>query len=101
MTSVQKENAARNQSRRKKLGRAALYLGLSTILVVSILSLSVSIVSSYSGVASPESNYFYLSLVILIGILLVMTGLVAIILPEGPSRDGVWDMNMSSLVDNN
>ena len=102
MTSSQEESTIEKQSRKKRLGRAALYLGLSIILVVFVFSLSMSIVSSYSGVEIPVSSYSYLSsLITVIGIMLIIAGIVAIILPDGPSRDGVWVMKLGPLVGNN
>jgi NADH:ubiquinone oxidoreductase subunit 6 (subunit J) len=101
MTEGQEELSVEKQSRRKKLGRAVLYLGFSIILVVFILSLSVPMVSSYSGVEIPTSSYSpFVVLFTVIGIVLIIAGLVAIILPEGMPKDGVWVMKVGPLCGN-
>jgi hypothetical protein len=86
-------------SRRKRVGRMVFFIGLSLLLVVIVFSLSVSIVSSYSGTQIPASNYSsIIALIFILGLILVVVGLTAIILPEGLSRDGVWAMKLGPFI---
>jgi hypothetical protein len=86
-------------SRRKMIGRMVFFIGLSLLLVVIVFSLSVSIVSSYSGTQIPASNYSsIIPLLFILGLILIVAGLTAIILPDGLSRDGVWAMKLGPFI---
>lgn len=102
MQSSQEVPVPQKQSTRKRYGRAVFYLGLSILLVVFILSLSMLIVSSYSGVETSISGFSPFALLFtVIGILLIIAGIVAIILPEGLTNDGVWIMKLGPFAGNN
>jgi hypothetical protein len=99
MTSPQEESTAEKQSRRKKLGRAALYIGFSIIIGNFISSLSLPIAYFYLGAYTPESSYLnYSLLTTIIGIALILVGLIAILHPKATSKDGVWIMMLSPYV---
>lgn len=84
------------------MGREVFLIGLSLLLIVIVFSFSMSIVSSYSGVEIPMSNYSSITLFLFIlGLLLIAAGLIAVVLPEGPSKDGTWVMMMSPFAGTN
>ena len=86
-------------SRRRMVGCMTFFIGLSLLLVVIVFSLSVSVVSSYSGTQIPTSNYSsIITLILILGLILIVAGLTAIILPDGLSRDGVWAMKLGPFV---
>ena len=76
---------------KRRIGKIVLAAGLLIIVVVIVLGMFVSLVSAYGG--STELLRVYDAIVgpgLVIGILLVMVGFAAILLPEGLSQDGVW-----------
>jgi amino acid transporter len=99
MNTENEETVVKRQSRRKRAGRILFLIGLSLLLVIIIFSLSISIVSSYSGVEFPMSNYSsIISLIFVLGLLLIIVGLISIVLPEGLSRDGLWVMKLGPFI---
>jgi O-antigen/teichoic acid export membrane protein len=96
------ETSVERPSRRKRAGRVVFFIGLSLVLVAIILSFSISIVSAYSGTEIPISSYSDITaLIFIIGLVLIIAGLTAIILPEGLSKDETWIMKMSPYAGNN
>ena len=90
MTEPRKEGQ-RDILLRRRIGKIVLAAGLLIIVVVIVLGLFVSLVSAYGG--STEFHRVYDAIVgpgLVIGILLVMVGFAAILLPRGLSQDGVW-----------
>jgi hypothetical protein len=76
---------------RRRIGKIVLAVGLSVIVLVIVLGIFTSLVSAYEGSTELVRQYDVLARPIFVfGILLVMSGLVAILLPEGLSQDGVW-----------
>ena len=81
------------QSRQKRVGRILFISGVAIIVGGIILGLSVVLVAAYTGSAIIVSNYVgYAILALLLGVLLVLMGLIALILPGGFSKDAVWAM---------
>jgi hypothetical protein len=102
MSTPQGETDIQQPSRRKRAGRVVFFIGLALLAVIIVFSLSVSIVSSYSGAEIPIANYSSITLLIFVlGLLLILAGLIAAILPEGPSKDGIWVMKMSPFAGTN
>ncbi|MGD9395417.1 MAG: hypothetical protein PVJ05_03220 [Candidatus Thorarchaeota archaeon] len=90
MTQSEREERREIPSRRR-IGKIVLAAGLLIIFVVIVLGMFVSLVSAYGD--STELLRVYDALVgpgLFIGILLMMIGFAAILLPEGFSQDGVW-----------
>ena len=76
---------------KRKIGKIGLAMGILLIVLVIVLVVLTSVVSAYDG--STELRSFYDAIarpVLVFGMLLVISGLVALILPEGLSQDGVW-----------
>ena len=76
---------------KRRIGKIVLAVGLFVIVVVIVLGLLTSLVSAYGS--STELVRLYDAIAgpgLVIGILFVMGGLLAILLPEGLSQDGVW-----------
>jgi archaellum biogenesis protein FlaJ (TadC family) len=89
------------QSKRKRIGRIVLMMGLALIVIVITSSLLISVVAAYSGIGNPIASFEYLQFILVIsGILMVLVGLAAVLLPEGPSKDGVWIMKMGPMFGN-
>jgi len=81
------------QPRRKRVGRILFISGIVIVVGVIVLSLSVVLVAAYTGSLILVSNYGgYAILALFFGILLIVAGLIALILPEGFSKDAVWAM---------
>lgn len=76
---------------RRRIGKIVLAVGLFVIVLVIVLGILTSLVSAYGGSTELVRVYDVIAYPCFVfGIILVMGGLVAIILPEGPSKDGVW-----------
>lgn len=102
MTADKTKTEIKKRSRRKRAGRAVFLAGLILLLIVIVSTLSISIVSSYSGTEISVPNYInFTMLIFVLGLLLVVAGLIAVVLPEGPSKDGTWVMMMSPFAGNN
>ena len=81
------------QPRLKRAGRILFISGIVIVIGVIVLSLSVVLVAAYTGSLMVVSNYgSYAILALLFGILLIVAGLIALILPGGFSKDAVWAM---------
>ncbi len=79
--------------RLKRIGRILYITGLVIVVSVIILGLAVVLVAAYTGSLIVVSNYGgYAILALLFGILLIVAGLIALILPGGFSKDAVWAM---------
>ena len=93
MHSQQEEIEVTYPSRRKRIGRAVFLLGIALIVIGLVSSFLISIVSAYSGPVLPVVNFAYvLFLLVICGIMLMIAGIAAVLLPEGLSKDGVWSM---------
>ncbi len=78
---------------RRRIGKAGLVLGLLTIVIVIVLGLLTSWVSAQNGSIELLRAYEIIAVpALIIGIILLLGGLVAILLPEGLSKDGLWSM---------
>jgi hypothetical protein len=76
---------------KRRIGKIVLAVGFFIIVLVIVLGILTSLVSAYDGSTELVRQYEILSPPIFVfGIILVMSGLVAILLPEGLSQDGVW-----------
>ena len=83
------------QPRLKRVGRILFISGIIVVVGVIVLSLSVVLVAAYTGSLMVVSNYGgYAILALLFGILLIVAGLIALILPGGFSKDAVWAMRI-------
>ena len=83
------------QPRLKRVGRILFISGIVIVVGVIILSLSVVLVAAYTGSLMIVSNYGgYAIFALLLGILLIVAGLIALILPGGFSKDAVWAMRV-------
>lgn len=101
LSSQQEEVETTQPSRRKRIGRMIFFWGLALILIEIIMSLLISIVAAYSGLETPIASFEYIHFLLVVsGILFVLGGLAAALLPEGPSDDGIWVMKMSPIVGN-
>lgn len=94
MNEPEDEAKPKEYTTRRKAGRILFMAGL-LILSSSVLSILVVSVAAYSGVAVKVSAYFgYLVPIGIFGGLLSVAGLLMFLLPEGPSKNGVWVMMM-------
>lgn len=83
------------QSRLKHVGRILLILGAVIIVGIAILGFSVVLVAAYTGSSVIVSNYgSYAIPTLLLGIFLIVAGLIALVLPDGFSKDVVWSMKI-------
>jgi len=81
------------QPRLKRIGRILFISGVAIVVGVIVLGLSVVLVAAYTGSSIIVSNYGgYAILALLFGILLIVAGLNALILPGRFSKDAVWAM---------
>ena len=81
------------QPRLKRVGRILFISGIVIVVSGIVLGLSVVLVAAYTGSLMVVSNYgSYAILALLFGILLIVAGLIALILPGGFSKDAVWAM---------
>ncbi len=81
------------QPRLKRIGRILFISGVAIVVGVIVLGLSVVLVAAYTGSSIIVSNYVgYAILALLLGVLLIVAGLIALILPGGFSKDAVWAM---------
>ncbi|TFF91570.1 hypothetical protein EU546_08430 [Candidatus Thorarchaeota archaeon] len=94
MNKTEDNHESRKDGKRRKLGRVLFMAGL-VVLSFSIVSVLVVSVAAYSGLPIQVSSYSsYLVPIGIFGVLMVVAGIVMVILPEGPSKDGVWVMMM-------
>ena len=83
------------QPRLKRVGRILFISGVAIVVGVIVLGLSVVLVAAYTGSFVIVSNYGgYAILALLFGVLLIVIGLIALILPGGFSKDVVWAMKI-------
>ena len=83
------------QPRLKRVGRILFISGIAIVVGGIVLGLSVVLVAAYTGSFVIVSNYGgYAILTLLFGVLLVIIGLIALILPGGFSKDAVWAMRI-------
>jgi nitrate reductase gamma subunit len=83
------------QSRLKRVGRILFISGIVIVVGGIVLGLSVVLVAAFTGSFVIVSNYGgYAILALLFGVLLVIIGLIALILPGGFSKDAVWAMRI-------
>jgi len=81
------------QPRLKRVGRILFILGVTIVVSGIVLGLSVVLVVAYTGSLAIVSNYGgYAILALLFGILLIVAGLIALVLPDGFPKDAVWSM---------
>jgi len=87
------EEETKKTSMKRRIGKVGLVLGLLVIVIVIVLGLLTSWVSAHNG--STELSHAYEIIAgpaLICGILLFLAGLVALLLPEGLSKDGLWSM---------
>jgi hypothetical protein len=78
---------------RKRIGRIALAVGLFAIGTVIVLGLLTSVVSAYDASAGLVHVYDAIAVPgFVFGILFVVSGLIAVVLPEGLSQEGTWSL---------
>ena len=83
------------QSRLKRVGRILFISGIVIVVGGIVLGFGVVLVAAYTGSFVIVSNYGgYAILTLLFGVLLVIIGLIALILPGGFSKDAVWAMRI-------
>ena len=83
------------QPRMKRVGRILFISGVAIVVGVIVFGFSVVLVAAYTGSLMVVSNYGgYAILALLFGILLIVAGLIALILPGGFSKDAVWAMKI-------
>jgi hypothetical protein len=83
------------QPRLKRVGRILFISGIAIVVGGIVLGLSVVLVAAYTGSFVIVSNYVgYAILALLFGVLLIIIGLIALILPGGFSKDSVWAMKI-------
>ncbi|MCK4794995.1 MAG: hypothetical protein KAV87_65305 [Desulfobacteraceae bacterium] len=84
-----------SRSRVKRIGRFLFISGVAIVIGVIVLGLSVVLVAAYTGSLVIVSIYGgYAIPALLSGILLIVIGLIALILPGGFSKDVVWAMKI-------
>ena len=89
------DTGAPAQPRMKRVGRILFISGVAIVVGVIVLGLSVVLVAAYTGSFVIVSNYGgYAILALLFGVLLIVAGLIALILPGGFSKDVVWAMKI-------
>ncbi|MHA2021951.1 MAG: hypothetical protein ACW96N_09570 [Candidatus Thorarchaeota archaeon] len=84
---------------RRRLGKTALVIGLFLIASLTILGVFASLAAAYTGMST--LNQFYLNIAIpgfLMGFLLMIIGFIAVFLPEGLSKDGLWSMQVGPYI---
>jgi len=81
--------------RLKRVGRILYITGIVIVVGVIVLGLSVVLVAAYTGSFVIMSNYGgYAIFALFLGLLLIVAGLIALVLPEGFSKDAVWAMKI-------
>jgi len=89
---------SRRISLKRRVGRIGLAIGLLLIGFVIILGLLASAVSAYDGSVELVQVYNTLAVPIFVfGIFFVLGGLLAILLPEGMTKDGTWSLQTGPL----
>ena len=78
---------------RKRVGKIVLTVGLIAIGTIIVLGLLTSFVSATSGPTDFVQTYNVLAgPSFVFGVLFVLSGLLAILLPEGLSQEGTWSL---------
>ena len=78
---------------RKRVGKIVLTIGLIAIGTIIVLGLLTSFVSATSGPTDFVQTYNVLAgPSFVFGVLFVLSGLLAILLPEGLSQEGTWSL---------
>jgi hypothetical protein len=76
---------------RRRVGKVALVTGVFLIASLIILGACVSLVAAYTGAAGLNQTYLDIATPgVVIGLLLMVVGLIAVLLPDGLSKDGLW-----------
>jgi hypothetical protein len=84
--------------RRKRIGKIAVVLGSIAIASVIVLGKLTTIVTAYDDSTDLLHLYDTIAVPILIfGILFVVSGLLAILLPEGLTKVGIWSLQTGPL----
>ena len=100
LTEGQSESKGQKEpSFRRRLGKIALVIGLLVVASLITLGVFASLAAAYTGVST--LNQFYLNIAapgFLIGFLLMIIGLIAALLPEGLSKDGLWSMQVGPYI---
>ncbi|MFW9770433.1 MAG: hypothetical protein ACFFF9_01450 [Candidatus Thorarchaeota archaeon] len=95
MTEVEEEEQV---SLKRSVGKIVLAVGIILLFLVIIFGTLTSLVSAYYGPTESARAYVQFNTiatpVFIFGVLLVVAGLIAILLPEGQSQDGVWIMQL-------
>ncbi|MFW9868654.1 MAG: hypothetical protein ACFFFO_07070 [Candidatus Thorarchaeota archaeon] len=85
-------------SLRRRTGKIVIVVGILLLVLVIVLGMLTSIVSAYYGPTESARAYVQFNTiatpVVIFGVLLVVAGLIAILLPEGQPQDGVWIMQL-------
>ena len=93
-----KTEELRKASPRRRFGKIILVLGLVLASSVIVFGLLTSLVSAYGGSAQFIQTFNTLAAPIFVfGVLLAISGLLALILPEGMSKDGTWSLQTGPL----
>lgn len=86
-------NDNKKTSAKRLIGKIGLVIGLIAIVFVIVFGMLASWVAAYGGSTELVRMYEVFSApVFVFGILFLLGGLVALFLPEGLSKDGVWSM---------
>ena len=94
MNESELESEPEEITRRQRLGRVVFFVGclLAAFSVLSVVTVSVA---ASTGMVAEVSTYTSFAVPIgILGVLLILVGLAVVLLPDGPSRDGVWVMMM-------
>ncbi|MFW9786179.1 MAG: hypothetical protein ACFFE2_12580 [Candidatus Thorarchaeota archaeon] len=85
------QTEGQKKRRRKFLGSVAVGIGLSFIAFVIVFGMLIPLVSADgSSVELVQIHNVIAGPILIFGILLILAGLIAILLPEGFSKDGFW-----------
>jgi hypothetical protein len=78
---------------RRRVGKVAVMTGVFLIASLVILGVCVSFVAAFTGSSSLSQGYLNIAIPgFVFGVLLMIVGFAAALLPEGLSKDGLWVM---------
>jgi uncharacterized membrane protein YhaH (DUF805 family) len=79
----------------RRVGRILFWIGVLIIGAVSVLGVVAVSVSALAGSSAFAVSYGnYAGPLLIIGVLLLIVGLVAVLLPRGFSQDGLWALKL-------
>jgi uncharacterized membrane protein YhaH (DUF805 family) len=93
------QTAKHVRTMRRRIGRILFWIGVMIIGAVTVLGVAIISVSALAGSSALLVSYRNSAIpALIIGILVMIVGLTAALLPDGFSEDGLWVLKLGPFV---